>query len=44
MKHTFYMRKEWRTDDRREPMNEKELDKAIKEQALRMRAAHENGK
>jgi hypothetical protein len=39
-----YMRKEWRTDNRPVPMSEEKLNALIKEQALTMRAIHDNKK
>ena len=44
MKYTDYMRKEWRTDNRPVSMDEAKLDKLLKEQAVTMRSAHNNGK
>jgi len=44
MKYTDYMRKEWRTDNRHVPMPEERIDKLLKEQAVTMRSAHNNGK
>lgn len=39
-----YMRKEWRTDNRPTPMTEAKIDKLIKQQAVVMRKAQDNGK
>jgi hypothetical protein len=41
---TQYVIKEWRSDNRPVPMKEAKLNALIKEQALTMRALHNNGK
>lgn len=43
MKSTYYLRKEWR-DNKPVPMEEKRIDEIVKNQAVVMRAAQNNGK